>query len=137
MSTPVGAGSRLHERDRRHHPWDPEASANPDDPHFSYSFGGRAFFVVGMHPNSSRLARRFAWPALVFNARYQFERLREEGRFTHLRDAIRARKVALQGSLNPNQSDHGEDTEARQYSGRPAEPDWWCPFHAGASKRSP
>ena len=34
---------------------------------------------------SSRLARRFRWPTLVFNPRAQFERLRADGRFERLR----------------------------------------------------
>lgn len=35
--------------------------------------GGRVFFVAGLHPASSRLSRRFPWPALVFNTFEQFE----------------------------------------------------------------
>ena len=30
--------------------WDPIASPNPDDPRFGFSIGGRAFFVIGLHP---------------------------------------------------------------------------------------
>lgn len=118
---------RLHDVDSS--PWDASVSADPADPDFSFSFGGTAFFVVGLHPESSRRARRFAWPTLVFNPHDQFVRLREQGRFLRLRDAIRRREIALQGSLNPNVSDHGTASEARQYSGRPAEPEWRCPFH--------
>jgi len=40
-------------------PYDKAVSADPEDPHFSLSFGGSAFFVVGLHPNASRPARRF------------------------------------------------------------------------------
>ncbi|MDQ3557510.1 MAG: YqcI/YcgG family protein [Gemmatimonadota bacterium] len=118
---------RLHDLDGE--PWDAAVSADPADPEFSFSFAGTAFFVVGLHPASSRRARRFAWPTLVFNPHDQFARLREQGRFLRLRDAIRRREIALQGSLNPNVSDHGTESEARQYSGRPAEPEWKCPFH--------
>ena len=121
----------LYERDRLHHGWDPTVSADPEDPDFSFSFAGRAFFVVGLHPASSRYARRFAWPTLVFNVHEQFERLREEGRFARVREVIRAREIDLQGSLNPNLSDFGELTEARQYSGRPVREGWHCPFHTG------
>lgn len=109
--------------------WAPAVSDRPDDPRFAFSFAGTAFFVVGMHPDSSRLARRFGWPALVFNARAQFERLRADGRYAGLRDRIRERELALQGALNPNLADFGEASEARQYSGRAAEPEWRCPFH--------
>lgn len=109
--------------------WDETASDDPDDPHFSFSVRGCAMFVVGLHPNSSRLARRFRWPALVFNPRSQFERLRETGRFERLRGAVREREIALQGTLNPNLADFGDTSDARQYSGRATEPEWKCPFH--------
>lgn len=121
----------LYEQDRLHHGWDPAVSADPEDSDFSFSFAGRAFFVVGLHPASSRYARRFAWPTLVFNVHEQFERLREGGRFARLREVIRAREIELQGSLNPNLSDFGELPEARQYSGRPVDEGWRCPFGAG------
>lgn len=124
---------RLHEEDRPHHSWAHAVSSDPEDSNFAFSFAGRAFFVVGLHPAASRFARRFAWPTLIFNAHEQFEKLREEGRFGRLRDVIRARDMNLQGDLNPNLSDFGEFPEARQYSGRPAEEDWRCPFHPGAS----
>jgi FPC/CPF motif-containing protein YcgG len=120
----------LHERDDPDAGWDSAVSADPQDPRFSFSFAGSAFFVVGLHPRSSRLARRFRYPALVFNPHAQFERLRREGRFERLRDLIRARDLALQGSLNPSLSDFGERSEAEQYSGRHAtEGPWRCPFH--------
>ena len=119
----------LHDRDAPDAGWDPHVSDDPDDLHFSFSFAGRAMFVVGLHPASSRLSRRFRWPALVFNPRAQFERLRAEGRFERLRETVREREIALQGTLNPNLADFGESSEARQYSGRVAEPGWQCPFH--------
>lgn len=121
----------LHELDWRHYDWDPSVSSDPDDPGFSFSFGGQSFFVVGLHPASSRRARRFAHPALIFNPHAQFERLRERGQFERMRQAIRERDYTLQGSLNPNLSDFGERSEARQYSGRAVESDWRCPFRAG------
>ena len=62
-------------------PYDERVQAHPDDPHFSLSFGGEAFFVVGLHPNASRKARRFEAPALVFNLHDQFEQLRADGRY--------------------------------------------------------
>lgn len=107
---------------------DPRVSANPEDAHFSLSFAGEAFFVVGLHPNASRPARRFATPALVFNLHDQFERLRAEGRYEKLRGSIIARDVALAGSPNPMLARHGEFSEARQYSGRKVDDEWKCPF---------
>ena len=109
--------------------WDTTVSGDPADAEFSFSFGGRALFVVGLHPRSSRLARRFGWPTLMFNPRAQFDRLKAEGRFDRLRDLVRERDVALQGSTNPNLADFGLASEARQYSGRATEADWRCPFH--------
>jgi FPC/CPF motif-containing protein YcgG len=120
---------RLHALDDPDMPWDPSVSDDAGSPHFSFSFAGRALFVVGMHPESSRLSRRFRWPTLVFNPRAQFERLRAEGKFERLRSLVRERDVALQGTLNPNLADFGEQSEARQYSGRATEPEWQCPFH--------
>lgn len=124
---------RLHDADASEHPWDPSVSADPADPAFSFSFAGSAFFVVGLHPTSSRWTRRFAWPTLVFNPHDQFTRLRAGGKFARLRDTIRGREVALQGSVNPNVSDYGTESEARQYSGRPVGPEWRCPFQARPS----
>jgi hypothetical protein len=122
---------RLHDRDEAAAPGDPSVSDNPDDPRFAFSFAGTALFVIGLHAHSSRDARRFEWPALVFNPHAQFERLRRQGHFDRLRDRIRDRDVALQGSINPNLSDFGEESEARQYSGRNTSATaWTCPFHA-------
>lgn len=119
---------QLHELDARYHPWDPRVGSDPDDPTFSFSIAGSAFFVVGMHPKSSRSARRFAWPALIFNAHEQFEQLRGEGRYDGLRDRIREREAHLDGDLNPNLAEFGYHSEARQYSGRATEASWRCPF---------
>ena len=107
---------------------DPRVSHDPDDPHFSLSFGGEAFFVVGLHPRASRPARRFERPALVFNLHDQFEQLRAQGRYEKLRDSIVARDVALAGAPNPMLAQHGTVSEARQYSGRIVDPEWRCPF---------
>lgn len=108
--------------------YDSRVEADPDDPHFSLSFGGEAFFVVGMHPGASRPARRFTHPVLVFNLRAQFEQLRAEGRYEKLRAAILSRDEALAGSINPMLARHGDASEARQYSGRVVGADWVCPF---------
>jgi len=120
--------SRLHAIDRQEHAWDPRVSNDPADPNFSYSFAGTGFFVVGMHPDSTRSARRFAWPTLVFNAHEQFETLRVRGQFTRLQERIRVREIELDGSLNPNLSNFGDHSEARQYAGRPLSEQWQCPF---------
>lgn len=123
---------RLHDLDtRRGSAWAADVSRDPDDPRFSLSLAGHPFFVIGLHPGASRDARRFAWPALVFNSHRQFERLRVDGRYAKMQAATRKRDVALQGSINPNLADFGDASEARQYSGRAVEPDWTCPFRPG------
>ena len=115
--------------------YDRRVSPDPDNPHFSLSFGGEAFFIVGLHPNASRPARRFARPTMVFNLHDQFERLRAEGRYEGMREKIMVRDEALAGSRNPMLSRHGEASEARQYSGRAVGGDWQCPFsYAGAAE---
>ena len=89
--------------------YDERVSADPEDPHFSLSFGGEAFFVI-------------------FNLHDQFERLREEGRYEKMRDTILDRDRKLAGDINPMLAKHGESSEARQYSGRKVGDDWQCPF---------
>lgn len=126
----------LHNLDQPHHTWDSSVSCDPNDGDFSFSFAGRAFFIVGLHAASSRWTRRFAWPTLVFNAHAQFERLRTEGKYQRVQQVIRARDTALQGSINANLSDFGERSEARQYSGRTVEDEWRCPFHTQLHERT-
>ena len=119
--------SALHARDRD--PWDPAVSSDPEDSTFSYSFAGRAFYVIGLHPRASRPARRSARPALAFNLHDQFERLREKGQYGRVRSLIRERDREYSGSVNPMVADFGESSEARQYSGRIVGRRWRCPFH--------
>ena len=119
---------RLHDLDSLLHPWDWRVSDDPENAHFSFSVAGNAFFVVGLHPRASRGARRFPWPALVFNAHEQFEHLRADGRFDGLQERIRERERRLDGSINPNLANYGGASEARQYSGRLVGEGWACPF---------
>ena len=107
---------------------DPRVAHDPDDPHFAMSFGGEAFFIVGLHPRASRPARRFDTPAMVFNLHDQFETLRAEGRYDKLRGSILARDEAIAGSINPMLANHGSVSAARQYSGRAVEDGWRCPY---------
>ncbi|MDH5833456.1 guanitoxin biosynthesis heme-dependent pre-guanitoxin N-hydroxylase GntA [Luteimonas kalidii] len=121
---------RLHDLDtRRGTPWARDVSRDPDDPRFSLSLAGHPFFVIGLHPGASRIARRFEAPAMVFNSHRQFDRLRADGRYAKMQAATRQRDIALQGSINPNLADFGTAPETRQYSGRRVEADWRCPFH--------
>lgn len=114
-------------------PWAPGVAADPADPHFAFSAAGTAFFVVGLHPRASRLARQAPVPTLVFNLHEQFEQLRASGRYGRMRDRIRARDEALQGSVNPMVTDHGLASEARQYAGRVVGEGWHAPFPEGSA----
>lgn len=109
--------------------WDEEVSQDPESEHFSFSLGGRAFYIVGMHPGASRLARKSPYPAIAFNLHWQFEKLREMGTYDNVRDKIRERDQELQGSINPMLEDFGNKSEAKQYSGRKVSEEWKCPFH--------
>jgi len=119
----------LSDIDRHHHAWDATVDSDPQSAQFAFSFAGTAFFVVGMHPGSSRRARGFSWPALVFNAHDQFRTLREKGLYGRFVSRVRTRELALQGSTNPNLAQFGERSEAVQYAGRAVGDGWKCPFH--------
>lgn len=108
--------------------WDPEVSKDPESKNFSFSMAGKSFYIVGLHPNSSRKARQSPYPAITFNLHWQFEKLREMGAYQNVRDKIRERDLDLQGSINPMLEDFGESSEARQYSGRKVGEEWKCPF---------
>ena len=119
----------MHEIDRERFAWDPTVSDDTEDASFSFSIGGRAFFVVGLNPQSSRLARRAPMPCVVFNFHDQFENLRTSGKYAGMQKVIRNRDIELQGSINPVLAQFGDSSEARQYSGVPVDADWKCPFH--------
>lgn len=127
----------IHAIDRRRYGWDRRVSDDPASPRFSMSVGGKAFYVVGLHPAASRPARRFRCPVLVFNLHSQFEQLRADGRYDKLRRAIVQRDVAYAGSPNSMLAVHGRSSEARQYSGRRVGPDWVCPFAPGGDGDRP
>ncbi|GAB2793835.1 hypothetical protein HNQ93_003795 [Hymenobacter luteus] len=112
---------------QRYH-YDRRVVADPASPDFSFSLKEEAFFVIGLHPGSSRPARQFSYPTLVFNAHAQFEQIRANGRYENLRDTIRTRDVAYSGSINPMLQDFGEASEAYQYTGKAYNEAWKCPF---------
>jgi uncharacterized protein len=122
----------VHDHDAE--PWDASVSSNPDSSHFGFSVGGRAYFVIGMHPQASRMARRTPFPVLVFNLHEQFDRMRGTPRFDGLRDAVRRRDEQLQGSRNPMVQDYGRSSEARQYSGRQVDETWSPTFSPRPSR---
>jgi uncharacterized protein len=112
---------------------DPAVDVDPISPHFGLSFGGEAFFVVGLHPGASRPARQFLRPAMVFNMHDQFEVLRKQNKYERLREAIIDRDIAVNGDANPMLARHGTLSEAHQYSGRAVTEDWECPYRRQAA----
>jgi hypothetical protein len=108
--------------------WDSSVSNDPKNSKFSFSIKGRAFYIVGLHPKSSRKSRRSPYTAVVFNLHSQFELLREMGSYKKIKKRIRKRDKLLQGYINPVLKDFGQDSEAKQYSGRNVGDGWKCPF---------
>jgi len=117
---------RIHNADTKK--WDEKVSSDVDDKNFSFSIQGKAFYVVGLHPNSSRIARRSPFVTVVFNLHWQFEKLREMGTFKRIRNRIRKNDKKIQGFINPVLKDFGQDSEVKQYSGRNVDNSWKCPF---------
>lgn len=118
----------LHILDRERYSWDACVSSEVTDPDFSFSLGNTGFFVIGLHQNSSRKARQFTYPTLIFNLHEQFQILRNSGSFQNMRDKIRCRDLLLSGSINPMANDFGKSSEALQYSGRRTSKHYKCPF---------
>ncbi|WP_241480022.1 guanitoxin biosynthesis heme-dependent pre-guanitoxin N-hydroxylase GntA [Kordia jejudonensis] len=108
--------------------WDASVSDNPKNENFSFSIKGNAYYIIGLHPRSSRIARRSPYTSVVFNLHWQFEKLREMGIYKNVKNRIRKNDKNLQGSINPVLKDFGDESEAKQYSGRNTEKNWKCPF---------
>lgn len=110
--------ARLHELDKKSYPYDPRVSSDPRNDNFSYSIKSEAFFILILHPDSPRWARRFKYPAIVFNPHVQFENLRERNLFKKIQNVIRKKDKLLQGQINPMLNDYGERSEVFQYTGK-------------------
>ena len=104
-------------------------NSDPASSEFSFCLFGEPFFVVGIHPNSSRRGRRFSKPSLIFNLFRQFDSLGKKGVYESMVKAIRARELKFDGAVNPMTLAHGDDWEAIQFSGKPNPSEWKCPFH--------
>ena len=115
--------------EEREQDWAPGWSQDPKDPNFTLCIGGQAFFVVGLHPLSSRPARRFPYPAIVLNAFEQFEDLTRQGAYEAMVEKNRQREIRFSGDLNPMVEEHGDKWESIQFSGKTNSSDWKCPFH--------
>ena len=114
--------------DAQHYAYDKRVNADPLSPHFSFSICEEAFYVIGLHPASSRQSRRFKYATLVFNPHEQFERLRQSAKYEVMKQAVRKRDVALSGSVNPMLEDFGKSSEVYQYTGRKYDGSWQCPL---------
>ena len=78
--------------------WDKRVDPDPKNNNFSFSIGGRAMFVIGMHPKASRIAPSGIrpWRSNCMHS------LRACGKFETMKQIIRAREMAFQGSINLN-----------------------------------
>jgi FPC/CPF motif-containing protein YcgG len=121
--------SLLSSEEERPVDWGKINSSDPNDPSFCLCLNGEKLFVVGLHPQSSRFARRFSRPAMVFNAFSQFETFEKEGTYPAMVKTIRQNDLKFQGSINPMVLAHGDVWESIQYSGRENPDSWKCPFH--------
>ena len=119
--------------------YDERVSTDPSSPYFSYSLKEEALFIIGLHPASSRVSRRFKYPTFVFNPHEQFEKLREQHHYEHMKQTVRHRDIKLSGSINPMLNDYGSSSETLQYSGRQYDSSWKCPLQIahGKSKNNP
>ncbi|MCJ8153050.1 YqcI/YcgG family protein [Chryseobacterium sp. SSA4.19] len=118
----------LSDLDAKNYSYDRRVSSDPQSDLFSFSLKEEAFFIIGLNPSSSRLARRFKYPAIVFNPHAQFEELRELKRYDKMKNIVRKKDVALSGSINPMLDDFGAASEVYQYSGMQYNDSWKCPF---------
>jgi uncharacterized protein len=129
--------SLLSSEEERAVDWGKTNSSDPNDPSFCLSLNGEKLFVVGLHPESSRFARRFSRPAMVFNAFSQFEKFEKDETYAGMIKTIRQNDLKFQGSINPMVLAHGDAWESIQYSGRENPESWKCPFHFMKQKDKP
>ena len=108
--------------------YDPRVNQDPRSGSFSFSLKGEAFYIIGLHPSSSREARKFTFPTMVFNPHAQFEQLRNMMKYEVMKTVVRKRDAIYSGSVNPMLEDFGKRSEVFQYSGRSYSTDWKCPL---------
>lgn len=124
----------LSDLDAKNNDYDKRVDIDPNSPHFSFSLKEEAFFIVGLNPVSSRAARKFKYPTLVFNPHAQFEQLREIKQYEKMKNIVRKRDVAYSGSVNPMLEDFGTSSEVYQYSGLQYSDSWQCPLKISHAK---
>ncbi len=118
----------LADLDAVHYGYDARVDADPASENFSFSIKEEAFFVIGLHPNSSRPARKFAYPVLTFNPHALFVKLKEAEQYNKMKNIVRKRDLSYAGSVNPMLDDFGKSSEVYQYSGRQYNNEWQCPL---------
>ena len=118
----------LRDLDRQKYNYDPRVDDDPASGKYSFSLKEEAFFIIGVHPASNRSARKFSFPALVFNPHAEFEKLRQVNRYDQMKKVVRKRDLAFSGTVNPMLKDYGEASEVYQYSGIQYGRDWKCPL---------
>lgn len=126
--------------DARQYPYDKRVAADPKSADFSFSLKEEAFFIIGLHKASSRAARQFIYPTLVFNPHAQFEQMKTTAQYAKLQKIVRKRDVTFSGSVNPMLQDYGHASEVYQYSGKKYTPQWQCPlniYHATKNNTTP
>ncbi|MDQ3142714.1 MAG: YqcI/YcgG family protein [Bacteroidota bacterium] len=114
--------------DAQNYSYDPRVNKDPTSAFFSFSLMEEAFFIIGLHPSSSRISRQFNYPTLVFNPHVQFEKLRASHRYEPMKEIVRSRDLTFSGSINPMLDDFGNTSEVYQYSGKKYDASWKCPL---------
>lgn len=118
----------LSSMDKQTYNHDPRVDSDPNSSRYSFSLKEEAFFILGLHPGSSRRSRRFKYPAMIFNPHTEFEKLRNSNRYAKMKEVVRKRDIEYSGSVNPMLADFGEVSEVYQYSGMHYSGDWTCPL---------
>ncbi|MEO7800702.1 MAG: guanitoxin biosynthesis heme-dependent pre-guanitoxin N-hydroxylase GntA [Ginsengibacter sp.] len=118
----------LRNLDSKHFDYDKRVSPEPSSAAFSYSLMEEAFFVLALHPFSSRPARQYQYPALIFNPHEQFVQMKAGGTYDKMKTIVRRRDMNYSGSINPMLNDFGTTSEALQYSGTVYNDTWQCPL---------
>lgn len=119
----------LRKTDALSYKYDERVDEDPLSANFSLSLMEEAFFIIGLHPGSSRPARQFEHAAIVFNPHVQFDKMRAENKYEKMKSIVRQRDMAYAGSVNPALADFGSRSEVFQYSGRQPDEDDRCPFY--------
>jgi FPC/CPF motif-containing protein YcgG len=84
-------------------------------------------FIVGLHSNASRKARKFEHCSLVINLFSQFERLEKSDSYHNLVQNIRNRDINFSGSVNPTVEKFADIWEEVQFSGKENDLSWKVP----------